>query len=108
MAGYRDGEPLFEVPWELVDDNKIRAALRGMEGRLLDVSAGTHVPATDLADRLLDELAPSAAELGCSAELGRIRAILTEGTGSVRQLALVDEQDPDLHALVRDAVVIRP
>ncbi len=103
VAAYRDGEPLFEVPWELVDDNKVRAALRGMEGRLLDVSAGTHVPATDLADRLLDELAPSAAELGCSAELARIRAILTEGTGSVRQLALADEQGSDLHAVVRDA-----
>lgn len=106
VNAYRDGEPLFEVPWELVDDNKVRAALKGMEGRLLDLSAGSHVPAVELAERLLAELAPSAAELGCTAELERIRVILGEGTGSVRQLALADRQGTDLHALVRDAIVV--
>ena len=33
---FDEGEPLVEVPTELVDDNKVRAALRGMEGKLVD------------------------------------------------------------------------
>jgi carboxylate-amine ligase len=106
VQSYRAGEPLFEVPWELVDDNKVRAALRGMEGRLLDVSAGSHVPAADLARRLLEEVGPSAAERGCAAELERIGHIVAEGTASTRQLALADRHDGDLAALVRDGVVI--
>ncbi len=106
VQAYRSGEPLFEVPWELVDDNKVRAALRGMDGQLLDLSAGSHVPAGELATRLLEELGPSAAELGCSAELARIGEIVAEGTGSTRQLALADRHDGDLAALVRDGVVI--
>jgi carboxylate-amine ligase len=106
VQAYRAGEPLFEVPGELVDVNKVRAALRGMEGRLLDVSAGSHVPAPDLARRLLEEVGPSAAELGCAAELERIGHIVAEGTASTRQLALAERHDGDLAALVRDGVVI--
>ena len=106
VQAYRAGEPLFEVPWELVDDNKVRAALRGMEGRLLDLSAGSHVPAADLATRLLEEVGPSAVELGCAPQLERIGEIVSSGTGSTRQLALAASHDGDLAALVRDGVVI--
>jgi glutamate---cysteine ligase / carboxylate-amine ligase len=108
VGAYEDGEPLFEVPWELVDDNKVRAALRGMDGLLLDLSERTHVPARDLAHRLLEELAPSAAELGCAAELDRVRTILDQGTGSVRQLEIAAAANGDLKELVREAVVIEP
>ena len=108
VAAYEDGEPLFEVPWELVDDNKVRAALRGMDGLLLDLAERRHVPAGDLAHRLLEELAPSAAELDCTAELARVETILSEGTGAVNQLAIADAADGDLRQLVREAVVIEP
>ncbi|HKJ35607.1 MAG TPA: YbdK family carboxylate-amine ligase [Solirubrobacterales bacterium] len=103
---YANGEPLFEVFWEIIDDNKVRAALRGLEGRLLDLSEGAHVPATELAARLLDELRPSAVELGCEAQLERIAGIAEGGTGATRQLALAAELDGDLRELVRRAVVI--
>jgi carboxylate-amine ligase len=106
VGAYEAGEPLFEVPWELVDDNKVRAALRGMDGRLLDLSERAHVPAVELAGRLLEELAPSAAELGCTAQLGRVGEIVADGTGSIRQLAIADANDGDLRAVVREAVVI--
>ncbi len=106
VAAYEAGEPLFEVPWELVDDNKVRAALRGMDGHLLDLSERAHVPADELARRLLDELRPSAAELGCSEQLERVEAIVADGTGSIRQLAIADANDGDLRAVVREAVVI--
>jgi carboxylate-amine ligase len=108
VAAYEDGEPLFEVPWELVDDNKVRAALRGMDGHLLDLAERKHVPARDLAHRLLEELAPSAAELGCTAELARVATIVDEGTGSMRQLEIADAHDGDLKRVVREAVVIEP
>lgn len=103
---YANGEPLFEVPGELVDDNKVRAALRGMDGDLLDLSEGRHVPARELAERVLDEVRPSAAALGCSAELERVAAIVADGTGSVRQTEIAKANGDDLRELVRDAVVI--
>lgn len=105
---YGDGEPLFEVPWELIDDNKVRAALRGMDGRLLDLSEGTHVPAAELAERLLGELGPSAEQLGCAAELQRITEIVEHGTGAKRQLAAYERLDGDLRALVRDEILLSP
>ena len=40
LRQYDDEEPLVEYPTELVDDNKVRAALRGMEGELVDFRAG--------------------------------------------------------------------
>jgi glutamate---cysteine ligase / carboxylate-amine ligase len=107
LAGtYENGEPLFEVPGELVDDNKVRAALRGMEGELLDLSEGTHVPAVELAHRVLEEIRPSAEALDCTEALHRVDEIVAEGTGSRLQLAQAAELGGDLHALVREAVVI--
>ncbi len=103
---FDEGEPLVEQPWELIDDNKVRAAVRGMEGELVDFARGHHVAAIDLAERLLDDLAASAAELGCSTELGRVRAILVEGTGARRQLAYVDDHGDDLQELVQAVVVL--
>ena len=44
-ALFDDGEPLVEVPTELVDDNKVRAALRGVEGELVDFPRRRSVPA---------------------------------------------------------------
>lgn len=80
-------EPLVEYPTELIDDNKVRAALRGMEGELVDFRAGHHVPAPELAKRLLEELAGDAAALGCAANLEFVWQILRDGTGARRQLA---------------------
>jgi carboxylate-amine ligase len=103
---YSDGEPLWEIPWELVDDNKVRAALRGMDGKLLDLSQRTHVPAPELAKRVLGEITPSAETLGCAAELERIGEIVERGTGAKRQLAAFARLDGDLRALVREEILI--
>lgn len=103
---YANGEPLFEVPGELVDDNKVRAALHGMHGDLLDLGEGTHVPAVELAGRVLEEVEPSAAALGCSQELGRINEIIRQGTGATRQAAFAARHDGDLRELVRAEVVL--
>jgi carboxylate-amine ligase len=103
---FDNGEPLVEQPTELIDDNKVRAAIRGMEGMLVDFSLGRHVHADELAERLLEELAPSAEELGCTHALGRVDEILAEGTGARRQLSLAEANGGDLHALVAEVVAI--
>lgn len=103
---YEAGEPLFEVPWELIDDNKVRAALRGMEGELLDLSQGTHVPATELAARVLEEVRPGAEVLGCGELLDPIDRIISEGTEARRLLASAERLDGDLRKLVREALLV--
>jgi len=102
-AAYDAGEPMVEYPTELVDDNKIRAALRGTDGVLVDFRAGEQVPASEMARRLLDQLAPHAEELGCRAELDGVEDLLANGTGAHRQLAAF-ERDGDLRALVAEIV----
>ena len=101
------GEPLVEQPWELIDDNKVRACVRGMEGELVDFNHERPVPAVEMAERLLEEIEPSASELGCLGELGRVREILEHGTGSRRQLDWVDEREgEDLRGLVEAVVAL--
>ena len=97
-------EPLVEYPSELIDDNKIRAARRGMEGKLVDFRAGHHVPAPELAKRLLEELAGDAVALGCAAHLETVWEILRDGTGARRQLAAW-EQGEDHRDVVRRLII---
>ena len=70
---FDDGEPLVEAPTELVDDNKVRAALRGLEGELVDFPQARQRPAVEMVRHLLDELGASAEELGCARRAGRRR-----------------------------------
>ena len=102
-ALYDQEEPLVEQPTELIDDNKVRAALRGMEGDLVDFRAGHPRPAPEMAERLLDELAEHADELGCRAELEGVRDLLNHGTGARRQLDML-ERNGDVRGLVREIV----
>ena len=98
-ALYDADEPLVGYPTELIDDNKIRAARRGIDGKLVDFHHGGQVrrrrwrsgwsdarPARRRA-RLRDELESSAT---CS-----------NGTGAQRQLAILERGD-DLRDLVAD------
>jgi glutamate---cysteine ligase / carboxylate-amine ligase len=102
-VAYDAGEPLTEYPTELVDDNKVRAAISGMEGVLMDFRAGRQEPAEASARRLMDELREHATELGCERELDGIERLLGGDTGARRQLRLY-ERNPDLHALMREVV----
>lgn len=101
---YDAEEPMVEYPTELIDDNKVRAAVRGMEGHLVDFRAGRHVPAAELAKRLLEELAEHAVELDCAGHLEAVWEILRDGTGARRQLATW-ERTGDLRAVVRELVL---
>lgn len=105
-GAYSAGEPLVEVPWELIDDNKVRAALKGLDSELLDVTVGMHVPARELASRLLGELELSAAELGCSAELDGLGRIIEAGTGADQQLAVADAAGAGLRDVVAATMLL--
>jgi glutamate---cysteine ligase / carboxylate-amine ligase len=100
---FEDGEVLVEVPTELVDDNKVRAALRGLEGDLVDFPHRRVVPAPEMLRDLIAQLREDAQELGCEAELDGIEELIARGTGARRQLEMVDS-GTDLRGLVSEIV----
>jgi carboxylate-amine ligase len=100
-ALYDTNQPLLDYPTELVDDNKVRAALRGMDGRLIDFWRGEQVPAEQMARGVLAEVAEHAEELDCVAELDLVADLLDRNTGAHRQLRFADRTD-DLADLVRE------
>jgi carboxylate-amine ligase len=88
-ANFDQEKPLIEVPTELIDDNKVRAALRGIEGDLVDLPRDRRAPAKELAVEMIEELAPDATELGCEEALGGLRDLIDTG-GARRQLQVMD------------------
>jgi carboxylate-amine ligase len=94
-------EPMVEYPTELIDDNKVRAAINGTEGRLMDFREGHQEPAHDMVRRMLDELAEHAQELGCEDELAGVQDLIANGTGARRQLEF-HELHGDMRGLVRE------
>ncbi len=85
-ANYDDGVPSVEHPWELIDDNKVRASLVGIEGKLIDFDRGFEVPGAELVRGIISDLREHAQELGCEAELTSLSDLLDHGTGARRQL----------------------
>jgi carboxylate-amine ligase len=102
-ALYDDGIELTAYPTELVDDNKVRAAVSGMDGVLIDFWAGEQVPAERFALGLVAVLREHARELRCEEELVALESLLGGNTGAHRQLRMF-EHEPDLKALVREIV----
>ena len=102
-AQFDEGAPSIDYPTELIDDNKVRAALRGMEGELVDFLHGKRVQVPAMARVLLDELHDHAVELGCDRELEGIGEICRSGTGSRHQVEIW-EKEHDLVELMRRIV----
>jgi glutamate---cysteine ligase / carboxylate-amine ligase len=102
-ANYDDGVPSVEHPWELIDDNKVRAALVGIEGRLIDFDRGIEVPGAELVRGIVSDLREHAEELGCEAELHGLTDLLEHGTGARRQLNWL-ESHRGVEGLMREVV----
>jgi len=85
-ADYDEGVPSIEHPHELIDDNKVRAAVVGIEGKLIDFDHGLEVPGEKMTRGVIDELREHAQELGCAAELAILDDLAENGTGARRQL----------------------
>ena len=102
LCGLYDAEePMVEYPTELVDDNKIRAAVQGTDGKLIDFRRGEQVPAKQMAHDLVVLLADHADELGCRTELEGVEDLIAHGTGAHRQIE-IHERTHDLPALVAE------
>jgi len=92
LAGeYDEGVPSIEYPHELIDDNKVRAALVGIEGELIDFDQGYEVPAEEMTLGVIEDLRADARELGCERELVQLTDLVEQGTGARRQLNWLDE-----------------
>ena len=70
----------------LISENIWRAQRYGVEGTLMDYGKGALVPYSDLVEELIEMCRPDAEELGCVAELERVRTIVAEGTSADRQI----------------------
>lgn len=98
---YDQKEAMVEYPTELVDDNKVRAAVQGTDGRLVDFRRGQRIPAPQMAHDLVLLLAEHADQLGCRAELEGVEDLITNGTGAHRQIE-IHERTADLEGLVAE------
>ena len=90
--------PSVEHPWELIDDNKVRAAVTGIEGKLIDFDRGVEVPAAQMARGVIEELREHAQELGCEDELVTLLEVVERGTGARRQLDWLEGHDGAVRA----------
>jgi glutamate---cysteine ligase / carboxylate-amine ligase len=102
-ADYDEGVPSIEHPHELIDDNKVRAAVVGIEGKLIDFDQGLEVPGDRMSGGVIDDLREHAQELGCEAELAILADLVENGTGARRQLDWLSDQG-DIHGLMREVV----
>ncbi|HVF77619.1 MAG TPA: YbdK family carboxylate-amine ligase [Solirubrobacteraceae bacterium] len=92
------GEELAVSPTWRIAENSFVAARDGLDADLADLVSGEREPVRERLERLLDELAPVAAQLGCVAELEHARALAAGPGGAARQRA--DAQGANLEVLV--------
>jgi carboxylate-amine ligase len=79
---------LDAVARALVIENKWRAQRYGVSGTFVTEQGA--VPVSDMLDRVIEETAADADELGCADDIGRCRAIVRSGTSADLQLAVFE------------------
>jgi glutamate---cysteine ligase / carboxylate-amine ligase len=100
---YDDGVPSIEHPHELIDDNKVRASLVGIEGKLIDFDHGHEVEGSEMALGVIEDLREHARELGSEEELAGLRDLIDNGTGARRQLNWLSDYG-DIAGLMQEIV----
>ena len=70
----------------LISENRWRAMRYSFDEGLIDFAKGELVPFADLLEDILNLTGEDAQALGCEAEIGTVRDILTRGTSAHRQL----------------------
>jgi carboxylate-amine ligase len=85
---YERGEEIPQFHRILTTENKWLAGRYGLEAPIIDLTTGrrNRIPVAQLVRRTLSEIEGHARELGSERELEGIRAILSRGNGSDRQL----------------------
>jgi carboxylate-amine ligase len=98
------GEELPTMPPWHVQENKWRSARYGLDAIvILDAASNERLVTEDL-EELLDRLAPTARDLGCTEELARVAEIVDQGASYRRQRTVAERTGGDLVAVV-DSVV---
>ncbi len=75
----------------LLNENKWRAARRGVEAKLIDFGKEIEVPFSHLMNELLEFIDDVVDELGCRTEVNYVFQILEQGSGADRQLKVFEE-----------------
>jgi carboxylate-amine ligase len=99
-----EGRELPALPPWFVQENKWRSARYGMDAIIILDAAGDEELVTDAVAKLVRELEPVAARLGCSAELDGVRTILRKGASYQRQRAVARRAGGELDAVVASLV----
>ncbi len=84
------GEPVASADTWRLEENRWSAARWGMDAGLADLRTGERTPARELLERLLWNLEPVAARLGCAAELADVPRLAAHN-GAARQRAVAAE-----------------
>ncbi|GAA1405194.1 MULTISPECIES: glutamate--cysteine ligase [Oerskovia] len=99
-----EGKELPTIPAWFAQENKWRSARYGMDAIIILDRAGNEELVTEAVSKLLVELEPVAARLGCLAELDDVRLILRRGASYQRQRAVARRNGGELDAVVRALV----
>jgi carboxylate-amine ligase len=83
---YDEREPIADQPRRLIEENTWRAIRYGLSGDFIDLARGDVLPARARLERLLDWVAPVAAEIGAAAYLA-----IPERNSAERQIARFEE-----------------
>ena len=95
-----EGRPLpVLAPW-FHRENKWRTARYGLDARVIVSPDGAQRAVRDHLAEELERLSPIAADLHCAAQFDGAGDILRDGASYVRQLAVADATDGDLHEVV--------
>ena len=88
---------------QLVSENKWAAARYGLDALLMDLAGDprTRLPATELARRSVERLAPFARELGCADALAEIERTISWGNGATRMMRAYNA-NRDMTELMRE------
>lgn len=81
------GEALSVAPTWRIEENAFVATRDGLDAHLADLDTGELEPLREKLERLLDELVPVAARLGCAGELEHARALAAGAGAAARQRA---------------------
>ena len=87
------------VAW-VTRENKWRAVRHGLEANVIVDDRGAVMPIGDAIEQLVDRLWPTATDLGCTEDLGRVLELLETGSSYRRQRRVAADHGGDLVPVV--------
>ncbi|MFN2432277.1 MAG: YbdK family carboxylate-amine ligase [Gemmatimonadota bacterium] len=88
---FRDGRTEDDLREAFLADALFKAMRFGLEGRIVHPAHGTTLTMREAVAELLEAASPAARDLGTDADLRILEEVLSEGTESEAQLALLEE-----------------